>query len=160
MNVTMNVKKTKVVVFETLKSVCQAFQYEGEAIEQLNFFKYLGVELHGTKGMQAAIQQLSMSGKNAVFALWCRCIELRIFDPTLQCQLFDALVKPVLNYGCEVWLDHMAREQLEVVHQAFLKSSLGSAPRHPLCRAGRVWQVSPRNILVAIDHALSLTCQF
>ncbi len=52
----MNVKKTKVVVFEARKSVCQAFQYEGETIEQLNSFKYLGVELHGTKGMQAAIQ--------------------------------------------------------------------------------------------------------
>jgi len=48
---TVNVKKTKVVVFETHKSVSQAFQYEGEAIEQLNSFKYLGVELHGTKGM-------------------------------------------------------------------------------------------------------------
>jgi hypothetical protein len=31
----------------------------------------------------------------------------------------------VLSYGCEVWLDHMAREQLEVVHRAFPKSSLG-----------------------------------
>jgi len=29
-----------------------------------------------------------------------------------------------------------------------------------LRRAGKVWQVSPRNILVAIDHALSFTCQF
>jgi hypothetical protein len=51
----VNVKKTKVVVFEARKSVCQTFQYEGEVIEQLNSFKYLGVELHGTKGMQAAI---------------------------------------------------------------------------------------------------------
>ncbi len=51
----MNVKKTKVVVFEARKSVCQAFQYEGETIEQLNSFKYLSVELHGTKGMQVAI---------------------------------------------------------------------------------------------------------
>ncbi len=51
----VNVKKTKVVVFEARKSMCQAFQYEGEAIEQLNSFKYLGVELHGTKGMQATI---------------------------------------------------------------------------------------------------------
>jgi hypothetical protein len=66
-----------------------------------------------------------MSGKKAVFALRRRCVELRIFDPTLQCQLFDALVKPVLSYGCEVWSDHMAREQLKVVHRAFLKSSLG-----------------------------------
>jgi hypothetical protein len=30
---TVNVKKTKVVVFEARKSVCQAFQYEGEALE-------------------------------------------------------------------------------------------------------------------------------
>jgi len=65
----VNVKKTKVVVFEARKSVCQAFQYEGEALEQLNFFKYLGVELHDTKGMQAVIQRLAMSGKKAVFAL-------------------------------------------------------------------------------------------
>jgi len=66
-----------------------------------------------------------MSGKKAVFALRRRCAELRIFDPTLQCQLFDALVKPVLSYGCEVWSDHIAHEQLEVVHRAFLKSLLG-----------------------------------
>jgi hypothetical protein len=31
----------------------------------------------------------------------------------------------VLSYGCEVRSDHKAREQLEVVHRAFLKSSLG-----------------------------------
>jgi hypothetical protein len=122
---TVNVKKTKVVVFEACKSVCQAFQYEGEAIEQLNSFKYLSVELHGTKGMQAAIQRLAMSGKKAIFALRRKCAELCIFDPALQCQLFDALVKPVLSYGCEVWSNHMACERLEVVHRAFLKSSLG-----------------------------------
>jgi hypothetical protein len=81
----VNVKKTKVIVFEARKSMCQAFQYEGEAIEQLNSFKYLGVELHGTKGMQAVIQRLAMSGKKAVFALRRKCAELRIFDPTLQC---------------------------------------------------------------------------
>jgi hypothetical protein len=75
--------------------------------------------------MQATIQRLAMSGKKTIFALWRRCAKLRIFDPTLQCQLFDTLVKPLLSYGCEVWSDHLAREQLEVVHQAFLKSLLG-----------------------------------
>jgi len=54
---TVNVKKTKVVVFEVGKSVCQVFQYKGEAIKQLNSFKYLGVELHDTKGMQVAIHR-------------------------------------------------------------------------------------------------------
>jgi hypothetical protein len=82
--------------------------------------------------MQAAIQRLAMSGKKAVFALRRRCAELHIFDPALQCQLFDTLVKPVLSYGCEIWSDHMAREQLEVVHRAFLKSLLGLALQHPV----------------------------
>jgi tRNA (Thr-GGU) A37 N-methylase len=73
---TVNVKKTKVVVFEAHKSMCQVFQYEGEAIEQLNSFKYLGVELHGTKGMQAATQRLVMSRKKGVFALRRKCASL------------------------------------------------------------------------------------
>ncbi len=30
----------------------------------------------------------------------------------------------MLSYGCEVWSDQMANEQLEVVHQTFLKSLL------------------------------------
>jgi hypothetical protein len=85
LQLTVNVKKTKVIVFEACKFICQTFQYEGEAIEQLNSFKYLGVELHGIKGMQAAIQRLAMLGKKADFALQCRCAELRIFDPALQC---------------------------------------------------------------------------
>jgi hypothetical protein len=71
--------------------------------------------------MQAAIQWLAMSRKKTVFALRRRCAELRIFHPALECELFDALIKPVLKYGCEVWSNHMAREQLGVVHQTFLK---------------------------------------
>jgi hypothetical protein len=59
----VNVKKTKVVVFEARKFVCQAFQYEGEAIEQLNSFEYLSVELHGTKGMQAQYNGEQCQGK-------------------------------------------------------------------------------------------------
>ncbi len=154
----MNVKKTKVVVFETRKFVCQAFQYEGEAIEQLNSFKYLSVKLHGTKGMQMAIQRLAMSGKKVVFALRRRCTKLCIFEPALQCQLFDALVKPVLSYGCEVWSNHMACKQLEVVHRAFLKSSLGVSTTTSNYVVPTEFGRFPLEILVAIDHALFLTC--
>jgi hypothetical protein len=89
----MNVKKTKVVVFEARKSMCHAFQYEGEAIEQLNSFKYLGVELHGTKGMQAAIQWLAMSGKKTVFALRRR------------------YANPLEARGINNWLCHICNEE-------------------------------------------------
>jgi exonuclease III len=121
----VNVRKTKVVIFGKAKANCQDFIYDGAVIERLDSFKYLGIELHATKGMQLAVEKLAMSGKKAVFALRRRCAELHICDPAMQCQLFDALVKPVLSYACEVWSDHTACQQLEVIHRAFLKSLLG-----------------------------------
>jgi len=112
-----------------------------------------------------------MSGKKVVFALRHRCVEPRIFDLALECQLFDALVKLVLSYGCEIWSNHMAREQLEVVHQVFLKSSLGVSTTTSsyvmLAEFGRFpleifwWQQTMRflsrvNSKVDSDHMLKL----
>ena len=33
-----------------------------------------------------------------------RCAKLVALDVKLQCKLYDVLVRPVLSYGCEVWM--------------------------------------------------------
>ena len=39
-------------------------------------------------------------------------------------ELFDKLIQPVLNYGCEVWGFDKAND-IEIVHKSFCKSVLG-----------------------------------
>ncbi len=92
------------VVFEKRRSAAPKFTYRGTTIEQVQLIKYLGLELHSTRGMAVAIDKLTAAGKKALFTLRRRCNDLSITDPEVMCQLFDSLVRPVLSYGCEVWI--------------------------------------------------------
>ena len=121
----MNVHKTKVMVFETRTTACQEFTYHGEIVERVVSFRYLGVELHSTRGLSFAIEKILIAGRKSMFALHRRCAELRITDPLLKCRLFDTLVAPVVNYACEIWAGDAAAGKLEVIHNQFLKMTAG-----------------------------------
>ncbi len=99
----INVSKTKVVVFEKHRSAAPEFTYKGTTIERVQSFRYLGLELHSTRGMAVAIAKLTVAGKKALFALRRRCNDLSITDPEVMCLLFNSLVRLVLSYACEVW---------------------------------------------------------
>ena len=124
----VNVAKTKIVVFEHRKSPCPSFHFEGEEIARVDEFKYLGIIFHCTRGLSCAIEQLVISARKALFAMYATCRKLHIYEPTLRCKLFDALVRPVLSYSCELWAlagGEVAMKQLEKVHLTFLKKLLG-----------------------------------
>ena len=90
------------------------------------------------------MEHLAAAGRRAVFALRRRCADLKINDPAIVCQLFDALVKPVISYGCELWVNESATESLEILHRSFLKSLLGVNGTTPTQNCiVRVWSISP-----------------
>ena len=63
----------------------------------------------------------------AAYALQARCAELEIVDTQLRCKLYDAVVKPVLPYGCAVWVPLVSDSSLdehERVHRTFLRRIL------------------------------------
>ena len=124
----VNVKKTKIVVFELRKSITSCFYFNGDTIEQVDKFKYLGVLMHGTKGLSPAIEYLCKAAKRAMSGLQRRCQQLSIHDPILKRKLFDTLVKPFLCYCCEVWSVLGSKTALEGVERdqvRFLKALLG-----------------------------------
>jgi len=124
----INVSKTKVVVFEKRRNAALEFTYRGTTIERVQSFRYLGLELHSTRGMAVAIDKLTATGKKALFALRRRSNDLSITYPEVMCQLFDSLVRPVLSYACEVWtgcIGAKGLQQAEQVHRMFLRGILG-----------------------------------
>ena len=63
-----------------------------------------------------------------MFALQRQCQQLHLHDPGIKCKLFDALVKPILCYGCEIWAivgNRTDLDKLERIQQGFLKRLLG-----------------------------------
>ena len=99
-----------------------------QPVEQVECFKYLGITFHGNRGISCAIEQLAIAAKKATFALLGRCQQIHIHEPKLKLKLFDALVRPVLSYACEVWAPiggKKALDQLEQVHKHFLRRILG-----------------------------------
>ena len=156
---TINVAKTKALVFEVRENAMPPFLYAGNATEQVDIFMYLGVQMHGTKGLTPAMKYLCKAAKRAMFGLQRRWQQLRVHDPTLKCKLFDTLVKPILCYGCEIWSVlgcKSAIADLERVHIGFLKILLGvqihTSTLHVLAKFGRyplkiAWQAQAAKYL-------------
>jgi hypothetical protein len=75
----MNVKKTKVMVFNSVDP-CQKFVFEGDIIECVQTFNYLGILLETTPNLDSAVEHLATASRRSLFALNYRCAELRIMD--------------------------------------------------------------------------------
>jgi len=137
-SLTVNVKKSEVVVFNKQHHQPDAGEvhlvYKGQPLVVSPHFVYLGFQFDG-KGLGNCIDRNSKKGDAARFAMIRRCYQLGINNVSLKLHLYDALVKPVVNYGCELWgpgLLHMGenymggtRGDLEKKHISFLRSTLG-----------------------------------
>ena len=85
-----------------------------------------------------------------------RCAELGLGSPGLQTELFDALVRPVLSYGAEIWGTQYlagATNPCESLHGSFLRGLLGVRQSTPtqvlLAECGRFPLVTSWAKLVA-----------
>ena len=123
-NITVNADKTKVMLF-TLSTRPEQFDvyYDDILLENVRNFIYLGVNISSNGKFFQAQKHLSDQASKALFAL------SKIFDSRMLCiedkiKLFDALVQPILMYGCEIWGFHKAND-IEKVHLNFLKQILG-----------------------------------
>ena len=99
----VNLSKTKVVVFCKRKSrTLPKFQIFNQSIEILDFYPYLRLTFNYNGSFATAKKRLSEQAQKALFSLYTKIRNLSI-PVDLQLQLFDALVLPILTYGCEIW---------------------------------------------------------
>ena len=122
---TVSLAKTKVVIFGS-RARCQTFTFNGNEVECVQSYKYLGFELHATKNLSHGVSKLVSAANKAMHAMNHRCAFLHISDPKQRCKLFDSLVLPILSYASEVWgVDKTVGDSAEQMHRQFLKHVLG-----------------------------------
>ena len=92
------------------------------AIERVDTFCYLGVVFKYNNTFQAAIKNNVDKAKKALFKLEVLFSKID-FGIDTKLHLFDAVIKPILLYGCEVW-GYESMEQIEIFHRCFLRRVL------------------------------------
>jgi hypothetical protein len=103
---------------------CQEIVFEGDVIERVQTFKYLGILLETTLNLDNVVEHLTAASKRSLFALNRCCVELRIMDVKLRCDLFNTLVRSTTSYAYEVWVHSKKIEAIKVMYRRFLKSLL------------------------------------
>jgi hypothetical protein len=111
----VNVKKEVVMVFNSIDP-CQKFVLEGDAIDHLQTFKYLGILLETTLNLDNVVECLIATNKHSLFMLNHCYVELHMMDVKLHCDLFNMLVRPTISYAREVWVDSKKIEIIKVVY--------------------------------------------
>lgn len=123
---TINVSKTKVMVFRRGGRLPRdmAFYFNGQPIEIVKEFKYLGIVFTSGGSFSEAQNTLSGQAQKAIFKLNKYLYKFTYIPPKHKLELFDKLITPILNYSCEVW-GFIQAKAVERVHLQFCKKLLG-----------------------------------
>ena len=122
----LNLLKTKIIVFRNggiLKQI-EKWYYNGERIDIVPFYKYLGVyftpKLVWTKTKEVLAHQAS----KAVCRIFQYQKHFGNFPPNDLFKLFDSIVTPILCYGSDIWGFEYSK-QIEKIHSQFCKRYIG-----------------------------------
>jgi hypothetical protein len=98
----VNVSKTKIMVFGG--ETHDTWTYNQAPIEIVGSYKNLGLNVTSKgKFSKGCASQLAVSATKAQHGLFSKCTVLNVTSPPTMLHMFDALVRPILCYGCEVW---------------------------------------------------------
>ena len=130
----VNIDKTKIVVFKKGGRPARndAWSYNGNPLEVVSQFKYLGCQLSSSGSFNACIQSLCESGRRGLFSLKQYFHSNPEILPKMQIQLFNTMILPILLYCSEVWGLHNT-DKIETFHLSFLKSILCVKKSTPTC---------------------------
>ena len=166
----VNINKTKCMTFSKGRNPNnQSFMFDGEIIENVTSFNYLGTIFSRTGSFNDA---KSHNIKKATIAMYDVLKKGRMFNLSVSCiyDLFVKIVIPILLYGCEIW-GFTNLQVLERLHLKFCKmllnlkkstpnymvySELGAKPLVNIVKSRMVnyWSRIVHNSDVRLNHML------
>ena len=131
---TVNTDKTKVMVFRrggVLKRT-EKWYYNGNPINVVPYFKYLGVTFSSSGGWARNNTLMGEQGKRALNYIRSVKLKLNSIPYEALCTMFDSMVAPAMTYGSEVW-GFGDFSNVENVQTKFCKLVLGVPNTVPNC---------------------------
>ena len=128
----VNLIKIKIVIFSKGKiRNTPVFRYNGEPLDVVDNFVYLGVNLSSNGSFKKGQVYASDRANKSIFSAICKARQFN-FSLDIQIDLYDRLVAPVVLYGCEVWgpfgHDIVSRVQLRYYKYVLKLKSLQIPP--------------------------------
>ena len=122
----VNILKTKIMTFRRggILPRDMKFYYYDVELDIVNKFPYLGIVFSTGGSFSVCQETLAGQGMKAIFKLNRLLYNFTNITPKHRMELFDKLVTPILNYGCEVWRFCQANK-IERTHMMFCKQLLG-----------------------------------
>ena len=104
----VNNLKTKAMLFGKTHEVTLTYNHNGNAVDVVRSYKYLGNVIHSIQKQNGDIfnhshEYLSDNGRGACFGLKQRLRKFKYLSPTVMFHMYDVLISPVLTYGSDIW---------------------------------------------------------
>ena len=142
----VNTKKSNVIIFSGngQNKYKGNFKYENEIVNIVDRQTYLGLEVTSSGRYTYAREILSKKAYKVLGTIKRFLSSSDTSAISIKNKLFDALVKPILVYGCEIWgpellsyKTHFDKSTIEQVHIKFCKEALNTPwyTENTACRA-------------------------
>ena len=123
----VNTAKTKFMCFKknSREKVSNSFYFNSEQVEIVEQYKYVGC-VFSSRGnvFSAHVKYTHDKARKAMFSMYKYGYYLGNQPPGIFCKLFDSLIKPILQYGAEIWANSVGYKPLETMYLGFLKRLL------------------------------------
>ena len=103
-HIDLNTTKTRIIVFNTTGRLLKGYRFsdDGKILEQVREFKYLGTTLSASGSLMCAKEKRRKQANKASFPM-LNALHKIDFEAVASLHLFDSLIRPILNYNCEIW---------------------------------------------------------
>ena len=129
----VNEHKSKVVHFRQASDepTGMEFKYGDQVLEIVPMYRYLGLDLYDTVDFSETVSGLSKSASRALGVITSKYSTHDGLDYKTYTKLFDSMVCPIMDYGCEIW-GARKRDCMDVIQHRAMRTFLGVGKCAPL----------------------------
>lgn len=128
-NMKININKTKVMVIGK-NNIKVEISLDGRKLEQVDTFKYLGVNIHKSGTEDVEVVGRIESTNKLYYALCNTFVKKKEITQKTKITVYNTVYKPVLTYGCETWnISKQMKSKIQTLEMKYLRAVKGVTRR-------------------------------